>query len=508
MADSPIKNSDGALRISVYSEGTVISSTLFGLISIYIYKGVNRIGKAKLIFSAGDMPTSEVPESDNDSFALGKSIRIEAGYGSEENSIFEGIVVNHSFIVEDKNASTLHIECFDYAYPMTLARKNNLFTKKKDSEAIQEIIKNYSPIAPTVDATKTKYNELVQYYVSDWDFVRSRADANGLVVITEGTTMSVKKPDISSAAALRITYGSDLIAFNGQLSASDAQGGIEAAAWNAAKQEMVKVSGVNPSLNKQGDVSLSELSEAVGTKKTVLQTVCAEESTLQAWADSQLVKAGLARIQGSCKFVGSSKALHGNTIELAGLGKRFNGTAYIGYVEHEIKNGVWTSTAGLGLSFENIAEKPEVAAPSTSGLLPGIQGIHIGKVSKIDEDPDGENKIQVEIPILGTANNKVWARFTSFRASNGYGAFAIPDVGDEVAIAFFNNDPCFPVILGGLYSSKQQMPYSIEKKNNIHAITTKSNMKIEFENEKKEITIQTPGNNMIRISDDAKGMTL
>jgi phage gp45-like len=33
-------------------------------------------------------------------------------------------------------------------------------------------------------------------------------------------------------------------------------------------------------------------------------------------------------------------------------------------------------------------------------------------------------------------------------------------------------------------------------------------MKIEFENEKKEITIQTPGNNMIRISDDAKGMTL
>ncbi|MDR1679402.1 MAG: type VI secretion system tip protein VgrG [Prevotellaceae bacterium] len=506
--ESPIKNTSSIVRISVFSESNPIKESMFGLISVHVYKAVNQTGKAKLVFAAGDMPKGEVPESDNDAFAPGKKIRIEAGYGDDEQPIFEGIAVNHSFVVEGENKSTLQVECFDYAYPMTLVRKNNLFEKKKDSEAIQEIIGKYSPLSPSVEVTKTKYNELVQYYATDWDFMLSRADANGLVVVTDGKNISVKKPDVTAGAKLKITYGTDLIEFNGRLSAAGSQGSTEAFAWNHTKQEITKVSGKNPPLNEQGNLSPKKLSEAVGIDTSVLQTACAEESTLQAWADAQQQKAGLSRIQGSCKFTGSAKALHGGTIELTGLGNRFNGTAYVGYVEHEIKNGLWTTTAGLGLPFENTAEKPAVTAPAASGLLPGIQGIHIGKVTKIDEDPDGENKIQVELPILNSANNKLWARLGSCWASNGYGFFSIPDVGDEVIIAFFNNDPCFPVILGSLYSSKQKPAYPMAKENKIRAITTKSKMKIEFEEEKKVITIQTPGNNMLTISDDAKGIQL
>ncbi len=506
--DSPDKNTSGALRISVFSEGNPVKAALFGLISVYIDKGVNRIGKAKLVFTAGDMPKGEVPESDDSSFAPGKKIRIEAGYGEDEQPVFEGIVINHSFVVEGENESTLQIECRDYAFPMTLARKNTVFEKKKDSEAIQEIIGKYSPFSSSVEATKTKYNELVQYYATDWDFMLSRADANGLVVVTEGRKITVKKPNVGEVAKLKITYGTDLIEFKGTLSASGEQGETEAWAWSPAQQKIIKISGSKPILNKQGNTTPARLAEAAGVSKYGLQTVCSTETALQAWADGQRLKAGLSALTGYCKFQGSAKALHGGTIELIGLGERFNGTAYIGYVEHEIKDGNWTTTAGFGLPFENITDNPSVAAPPASGLLPGIQGIHIGKVTKIDEDPEGENRIQVEIPILGTANNKVWARLGSCWASNGYGFFSIPDVGDEVMIAFFNNDPCFPVILGSLYSSKLKPPYPLEKENKIHAITTKSKMKIELEEEKKTITIQTPGKNILTISDKEKGIQL
>lgn len=496
------------VRISVFSEGNAIAASVFGLISAYVYKGVNRIGKAKLVFAAGDMPKGEVPESDDETFAPGKKIRIEAGYGDDENPIFEGFVTNHNFAVSGENNAVLEIECRDFAFPATMARKNAVFEKKKDSEAIQEIFGKYSPLSLSVDTTTTKFNELVQYYATDWDFVLSRADANGLVIVTDEKKISVKKPDVSAAAKLKVTYGIDLIEFKGELSAADQQGEMDAWAWNPKDQKIVKASGKKPSLNKQGTATQSKLAEAVGVDKYNLQTDMAEETALQAWADSQRLKAGLSQIQGYCKFQGSAKAVHGGTLELAGLGKRFNGMAYIGYVEHEIKEGNWITTAGLGLSFENVTENPDVAAPTASGFLPGIQGLHIGKVTKLDGDPTGEHKIQVEIPVLNGSNNKVWARLGNFWASCGYGSFFIPDVGDEVVLGFFNNDPCHAVIIGSLYSSKQKPAYELTKENKIRAIQTKSKIKIEFEEEKKIITIQTPGKNKITISDEDKGIQL
>lgn len=506
--DSPNKNSDGILRVSIFSEGEAVKTSVFGLISVRVYKGVNRIGKARLVFAAGAMAKGEVPESENDAFAPGKAIRVEAGYGPEENPIFEGLVVGHRFSALPDTPPVLEIECRDYAFSATLARKNKVFEKKKDSEAIQEILGGYAPLSASVDATQTKYNELVQYYATDWDFILSRADANGLVVVTEGKNIKVKPPAVSEGAKIKVTYGMDLVEFSGELSAADRQGSSQAWAWSCAEQKIIKVSGKTPSLNTQGTVSQSKLAEAVKVDQYSLQTGVAEESALQAWADSQMLKAGLSRIQGHCKLQGSAKVVHGGTLELSGLGKRFNGTAYVGYVEHEIQGGSWITTAGLGLLFENITEHPDVVSPSASGLLPGMEGIHIGKVTKLEEDPAGENKIQVEIPVLNGTNNKVWARLGNVWASSGYGAFFIPDVGDEVLLGFLNNDPCHAVILGSLYSSKQKPPYEITKENYIRAIQTKSKMQLEFDEEKKIITIRTPGKNQLVISDDAKGIQL
>jgi Rhs element Vgr protein len=480
---------------------------MFSPISVSIFKGVNRIGTARLVFTAGDMPKGEVPESDDDSLAPGKVISVTAGYENQESPVFEGVIVSHSYVIEE-GSSTLQIECKDYAFAATQIRRNNIFEKKKDSEAIATILGAYSPLTLSVDATTTIHNELVQYYCTDWDFILSRSDANGLVVITDLQTITVKSPDLSASPKLKITYGTDLIEFRGELSADEQQAGIEAVAWNPADQNIIKVQGKNPTLNDQGTDKPEDMAKSLGDGNYTLQTeFCAEESSLQSWADAQAVKAGLSRIQGYCKFPGSAKALPGDLIELDGLGKRFNGNAYIGYVEHEIKEGEWVTTAGLGLLFENVTDKTDVMAPAASGFLPGISGLHVGKVTRLDADPTCEYKIEVDIPILN-ATAKVWARLANFWGSTGYGAFFIPDIGDEVVLGFFNDDPCHAVILGSLYSSKQKPAYELTANNTMRAISTKSKMKIEFDEEKKSITIQTPGNNSIQISDDAKGLQL
>lgn len=503
MSQSPEHNSDGLITYSVYSENTKIKDS-FGVISIWIRKEVNRIGKAQLILEAGNLPKQEIPESEDETFAPGKSIRIEAGYKSSESVIFEGIITSHAVeISEDED--TLIINCRDFAFPTTLSRKNKVFEKTKDSDVIKTILKEYGTLKATVSSTDATYGELVQYYCSDWDFILSRADVNGLLVTTEGNNIKIAAAEYSASPTLTVTYGKDMITFRGDIETYEQINEIEAVAWNSSTQKVIKAKGKNPSLNKQGTLSPTELAKAVGNKKSILQTVSMpNESALKSWADAQLLKTGISRIRGEIKFQGNAKVKTGCTIELAGLSKRFNGNAFIGMIEHEIKDGNWITTAGMGIPVGNATENRDVMVPSASGLLPGIQGMHIGKVMKIDQDPDKENKIQVEIPLLNGQKNNVWARLATFWASNKYGAFFIPDVGDEVVLGFFNNDPCHAVILGSMYSSKQAPSYKTEAKNNIRGIITKSKLKMEFEEEKKIITIQTPGKNTIEINDDGK----
>ncbi|MDR0802973.1 type VI secretion system tip protein VgrG [Fluviicola sp.] len=508
MSVSPEKNSEGLVTWSIYSEGNKISDS-FELVSILVRKEVNRIGRATLIFEAGDMPRKEIPESDDDTFAPGKKIRIEAGYQSNEKSIFEGIVVTHNLEIPENGSTTLQIECADYLLSATLSRKNKLFEQKKDSDIIKEILGTYPGLSISVDATTYTHPELVQYYASDWDFICSRADANGLLVISDGKTVKISKPNVSAAAVLNVTYGSDLISFRGELQTTGQTTGVDAYAWDIATQDMIKAASAKPTLNNQGDKTSAALSEAIGGDRQAIQTESyGDTSQLQAWADAQALRAGLARIRGEIKFQGSSLAVPGCLITLAGLGKRFNGDAYIGMVEHEITDGEWLTTAGMGIDLELATQNTDVVTPPASGLLPGIEGLHIGVVKKIDGDPEKEYRIQVEIPLLNSDKNIVWARLSNFWSSNNYGAFFIPYVGDEVVLGFLNNDPTYPVVLGSMYSSSNLSPLEIDTKNPKQFLQSKSGLKFELDDGNKIITVQTSASNKMVLSDKDKSISI
>ena len=75
-------------------------------------------------------------------------------------------------------------------------------------------------------------------------------------------------------------------------------------------------------------------------------------------------------------------------------------------------------------------------------------------------------------------------------------------------VGFVNNDPTHPVILGGLYGSKHKPPYEYTAENPTKAFVTREKLRIEFDEEKKIITVSTPGNNKVELSDDGKSITL
>lgn len=503
MANSPLTNSDGVLSYTVYSEGKNTGDN-YRLVSAWVRLEINRIGKAILKFTAGSMPEQKFAESDADVFKPGKKIRLDAGRKGVETTLFEGLVVKLGLELGERDHAVMVVECRDCAFPATLVRKNRIFEKKKDSEVISAVMGAYGKVS--VDTTAYQHSSLVQYYCTDWDFMLSRADANGLLVAVSGNNITVKKPAVNTSPILKVTYGVDMIDFRGEVSASDQFQGVEALAWSLKNQELIKKQASSPKLNKQGNLGIADLAEG---DKMLLQTdTPLENGALAAWADSIALKTGLARFRGTFSFCGNGSVIPGCIIELSGMGARFNGSVFVGTVEHSLKDDMWTTTVGMGISPDSITSQPDVVIPPASGWVPGIEGLHIGKVKKLDGDPAKEERILVEIPCLSGEKNELWARLALLYAGNGYGSFFIPEPGDEVVVGFFNNDPAYPVVLGSMFSSARPSPYEITAENKMKAFITKSKLKIEFDEEKKIIRVETPAKNIIEVSDDGKCIRL
>lgn len=503
MADSPSKNKDRVLACTVYCNGSKLKDT-FSLVSASVRLSLNRIGKATLRFNAGDMDKQVFEESDDNLFKPGTSIRLDAGDTDKQNTLFDGSIIGLRILTGKDFRSYMEVECRDCAYPATQGRKNRIFEKKKDSDIIKEVLKDYGSVE--VDATQYQHPTLVQYYCTDWDFALSRADVCGLFVCVDGNKIKVKKPAVSGSPALTVTFGEDITAFDLELTADDQFTQYEAVSWSPREQKAVKVSASSPSLNKQGDLQPKNI--ASGDSMLLQTDAPTEEKALKQWADGMALKAGLARYQGSVSFYGSAKVKPGTLIELKGLGKRFNGNMFVGSVTHTIKDNEWLTEAGAGVSAMNITEEPDVVSPTASGFLPGLQGLHAAVVKKLDGDPQKECRIQVELPWMDGKSKLLWARLATMYATNGMGTYFLPEVNDEVLVGFMNADPTHPVVLGSLYGEKHKPPFEYEAKNNTKAIVTREKLRIEFDEEKKVITVATPGKNTVEISDDGKSITL
>jgi Rhs element Vgr protein len=198
----------------------------------------------------------------------------------------------------------------------------------------------------------------------------------------------------------------------------------------------------------------------------------------------------------------------GKIIELSGFGDRFNGKAYVTGVRHELSNGKWSTDIQFGLSAKWFSATQDFNALPAAGMLPSVDGVQIGVVTELENDPDDEFRIRVRLPLLGNDEEGVWARMVKSYAGSDYGICFHPEIDDEVIVAFLNNDPRKAVVIGMLHSSAKPSPIEPKDDNYQKGIITKSELKVLWDDEKKIITVSTPGGNEIVLDDDEKKISM
>lgn len=495
------------VTFTIKADGQAIS-TQFQVASILVSKEVNRISFAKLAVYDGDAAAQDFKVSNEDTFKPGAEIEITAGYHSDETSIFKGIILRHSLKIRSNGSPLLMLDCRDKAVKMTVARKNKYFYDKKDSEAVEEIAGTYQ-LETDIEATTAQHEAIVQFDSTDWDFIVSRMEANGKLCYVDAGKITAKKPDFSSAPVLDAVFGSTILEFDADLDARNQYQAMKAKTWDYSSQAITSVDAAEPGFEENGNISSSDIGSVLSIAEyDVFSGEDVKEDELQSLADARLQKARMSRCRGRVKFRGFGDVNPGDLINIGGVGDRFNGKVFVSGLRHEIVNGNWSTDVQFGLSNEQFTRQPGVQSPPAADMLPAVQGLQVGVVTALENDPTSQDRIRVRLPIIDSGEDGVWSRVACMDAGNNRGAFFRPEIGDEVIVGFLNNDPRNPIVLGMVNSSSKPAPLKAADKNDEKGYVSRSGMKMIFNDADKSIKIETPAGKKVTISESESVMKM
>ena len=503
MADpSPIDSVNKPISYSLSFNNAPLPISL-EIYSITVQKAVNKIGRAQVQILGGDPNMNSFEEAEADYFEPGNPVEIKLGYDQSNTTVFKGIVEKNYVSIRDgfnrlKFKRLLVIDCVDTAIQLANSYTSEIYEDKKDSEIIAALISKLG-LTKTIESTTIKHAFLPKFNINDWEFIIQRAKSNGLVVVNSDNTIKVKKPLGKGSPSLTIKHGDGLVSFDGKIDGSGQYQSLEYKGYDPFENKLASAKATEPELTAQGDLTGKKMSVKISpAKNEIIIPQPIPTGELASIANSTLIRSRLKSIYGSLKVKGVNSIDIDSVIKLSGFGSRLDGPCYVTSIEHEVIGGNFYTVFGFGLTEDILSLKKGI---DVSNLIPSISGVHIGEVKKIDKDPDNQYRIKVFIPALKTSGEGLWARLTHFYTSSEAGSFFIPEINSQVVVSFINEDPRYPIVLGGLYT-KTNKPYSeITPENELKAIVSKEKLTLEFNDKDKVIIIKTSDKNKITMNE-------
>ncbi len=134
-------------------------------------------------------------------------------------------------------------------------------------------------------------------------------------------------------------------------------------------------------------------------------------------------------------------------------------------------------------------------------------GVYPALVTDI-KDPDGQGRVKVTLPWAvdtGGARFEAWARVATLMAGNNRGTWFVPDVNDEVLVAFEGGNSRKPCVVGALWNGTDSPPESMDGSGNNYkkVIRSRNGVKITFDDQdgRESCKIETPGGQTVTLKD-------
>lgn len=493
---------------------------LASITSVTISKGINRADS--FIFKVGDqLKNGSYTWLGCDSLKMGQEVAIQLGYAGNLSHSVKAHIDKVTPAFSGSSTSIITVEGSDKAFAKLTEESDAVtYKNKKDSDIVKQIASDVG-LSAEVDNTADEPQESKTKNggASYLNYIRSMLEANAdfEFFVAEGK-LHFKKSAADKSPALTLKWGELLKSFKPSVNISELVTGVVVKGWDENKKEAIEgkatLEGGKPSGPGSGQLNKG-LNSIYGEKQRVItdQPVSSKEEA-NALAKSILEEAKSKFMKGSGVTVGMPEIKPGVVIKLDGLGDVFSGNYYVLETTHKIdENGYDTSfnvggdvtaESGSGESLLDLLEDPREKAKQAkriNGVVPAV-------VSNL-KDPESLGRIKVNFPWLSETSETGWARVASFIAGGDRGAFFLPEVGDEVLVAFHQGDIDDPYIIGALWSEKDMPPEkNSDGKNNVKLYKSRSGHTITFsddsEGKKEKIEIKSNAGHTVTL-DDASG---
>ncbi len=292
-------------------------------------------------------------------------------------------------------------------------------------------------LASEVDASETRA-WIAQTGESDWDLLSRLAESLGFDLFVADGKLHFR--GAGKRGRYRLTWGRGLVSFTPTVTTSRQTASVTVHGWDPATKSAVE---------GQGGAG----SGAVRRVETRAVRSVAEATEIAA-AMAGATERGARTAEGSV-MPGQPKLMPGVVVDVQGIGDTLGGDYYVSAVTHSF------SPDGYATSFV-VGDRLDLDRGSYLGrqLEPQFESQFCGVLTGVvtdNEDPDRLARVRVRLP-WQSDDASAWARWTAPQAGDARGVYFLPEIGDEVLVAFEHGDLRAPYVVGALWNGVDPPP--------------------------------------------------
>ncbi len=395
---------------------------------------------------------------------IGSSIRLsvisDAHPGGEEVMTGEVTALEAEF--STAGTSTV-VRGFDTSHRLLRGRSTVAYRNVTYSDVVRTVARRAGVPVGQVDATSGVHDHVVQANVSDWDLLKRLASEVGYELDVSSGKLDFRRPsqaseapaagNLNSTNGLQLVKGRNLLEFQGVITAADQVAEVEVRGWDpVTKQEVVGQADASTSSSVAG-VTPADIAVKFGGPRLVSASTLHHrqaDAAAEASAIAEHIGATSAEFQAVVR--GDPKLRAGVSVSLALVGEPFDGKYRITSSRHVYDHidGYTTRLSVSGNQGRSLVDLTSggLAAPDRVGRIDGVVPALVTNVN----DPDEQCRVKVKFPWLSANFESDWIRTVQAGAGAQRGAVVLPEVNDEVLVAFDQGDLRRPYVIGGLHN--------------------------------------------------------
>jgi phage protein D len=370
-----------------------------------------------------------------------------------------------------ETGSVAVVRGYDRAHRLCRGRRTASYNDVTDGDVVRQVARRAGLEVGDVDDPGTTNDHVAQLNSTDWDFLSARGREAGREVVVQDGRLHWRLPSAAAGAPqavedldqpvdrLQLTLGANLLRVRPRVSAADQVPEVLVRGWDPQTKEAVVGRASAATTGADAGLRPGDLAAVFDVPPhTVVDRPVTRQDTADATAQACAEALASAHAEAEGTALGDPRLVAGAPVALVLVGWPFDGKYTLTSARHVFDtSGYRTHLSCSGRNDRSLLGLVARGRGPARASGPPVPGVVVGIVTGVD-DPLGQGRVKLRFPWLADDYETWWVRVAGLGAGPDRGAVWLPEVNDEVLVAFEHGDTRSPFVVGSLWNGVDAPP--------------------------------------------------